>query len=303
MDSSFRNILSCFSGALGSLADSDIGDLCEVRVRAGQPTVVYLLNRPYFVLENGRLAEQYSETLPRVSFAELKAAFERLCSFSVYKHIENMTHGFITSHGGHRIGVCATAVVTGGEVTSVTDITSLNIRRAREIKGCSRFLLDTADISHGALICGAPASGKTTLLRDMARILSGERLKRVSVIDERLEIASRAHGHSGFDVGLSDVYSGYPKGTALTLAVRTMSPEYVICDELTGADSSAVSAALNCGVTVISAVHCATLDELRHSPQLVRLVKTHAFRRLIFLGGGLPPTVSESCDVEEIRLD
>ena len=303
MDESFKSITDCFSDKLTNAAGMRFNDLCEIRIRAGKPVVMYFLNKPHFLRSDGTFADTYESGLEAVSFDELQKAFEKLCSYSVYKHIENMTKGFITVGGGHRIGVCGSSVVSGGEVLSVTDVTGLNIRAAKEYCGCASFIFHSVDLSRGALICGIPSSGKTTLLRDIAKTLSFDMLKKVSIADERCEIASRLGGRSGFDVGLSDVYSGYPKSAALTLAVRTMSPDYIICDELTGEDSANVMQALNCGVTVISAVHCDSLETLMRNPSLKRLAATRAFQKLIFLSGTVPAKIKEIYDIGEITID
>lgn len=295
-----KRVTDCISEKLTAAVLPHFSELCEIRVRAGRPITVYLLNSPYFVRSDGTLTKSISDEPLVIGFEELRAAFARLCSYSVYKHIENAAHGFITAEGGHRIGVCASAVTDGDEVVSVCDVTSLNIRAAKEIAGCARLLLSTVGVSGGLLLCGAPSSGKTTLLRDIARTLSTERMKKVSIVDERLEIASYFGGTRGFDVGLSDVYSGYPKKYGVMLAVRTMSPDYIICDELTGEDSSAVAAALNCGVDMISAVHCGSPEAAVNNDSVRALMKTGAFGHIAFLDGNIPPTIPKIYEKGEL---
>ena len=300
MDNAFRRAAVCFGETLANASDRYFDTLSELRIRADKPVVAYLLNTPYFVASNGELTSDCSADLLRISFDELKNGFVKLCAYSVYKHIGSMSRGFITLAGGHRVGVCGAAVLSGGEVTSVCDVTSLNIRAAKEFPGCSRCVTDGTDLRRGALICGAPSSGKTTLLRDLARTLSLEKLGKVCVIDERYEIAACFSGRPGFDVGLSDIYSGYPKKTAVELAVRTMSPEYIICDELTGEGLSGICDALNCGVSVIATSHCGSAEEAADSANVKALLKTGAFQSVIFLDGSLPPRISKICAPGEI---
>ncbi len=301
MEGLAEKIEECFGKTLAAAVRRYPDELCEIRIRADKPVVLCLLNRPYFIGAEGELCPTACENAVTVGFDELKAAFARLCSYSVYKHMQSIGSGFITLPGGHRVGVCGTAVMSGNDVRAVSEITSLNIRSAKEFPGCCEPLFRSVDLLEGMLICGAPSSGKTTLLRDAARKLSFEMLRRVSVIDERLELASSVGGHSGFDVGLSDVYSGYPKSTAMLLAVRTMSPEFIICDELTGEDAAAVSRALNCGVSVISSVHCTSLQSALKNPSVKALTATGAFRKLVFLSGSIPPEISGIIDTEEVK--
>ena len=303
MDESFAAVTDCFSAALTRAVMPRFAALCEIRIRAGLPVTAYFTDRPYFVSENGELETAASDDLLCYTDRELRSHFARLCQYSVYKHTDSISCGFVTVGGGHRVGVCGTAVKRGGEVISVTDITSLNIRAAKEFRGCGDIIFRAVDISGGMLICGTPSSGKTTLLRDMARTLSLDGMKKVCVIDERMEIAAMLSGSKGFDVGFCDVYSGYPKGAAMIMAVRTMSPEYMICDELTGENASELVTALNCGVRVIATVHCADLTELLHSRSAADILKTGAFQKIVFLSNKVPPQIKRIYDTGAILHD
>ena len=57
------------------------------------------------------------------------------------KVLAQLKNGFLTVRGGHRIGVCGTVVVQGGEVTNLRQISSLAIRIAREVRGTARTVL------------------------------------------------------------------------------------------------------------------------------------------------------------------
>lgn len=302
MDVGFKKILSCFDESIITAVTPVFNDLSEIRIRANRPVTAYIPQTPCFVARDGTLSENFGENLLTVTFGELREAFSRLCSYSVYKHMDNVCRGFITVFGGHRIGVCGTAVCSGDRISSVCDITGLNIRCAKEFPGCADVILRSVRNDGGLLICGAPSSGKTTILRDMARTLSVNERQKIVVIDERMEIASYFCGQAGFDVGLADVYSGYPKREAVTLAVRTMSPDIIICDELTGDDSESISAALNCGVKVTAAVHCRDLAEARRNISVNKLIKTGAFGNVIFLDGNIPAGISQICAAEELAV-
>ena len=299
MCESMLRITDLVSPVLTAALLPHIDDLCEVRVRADRPIVVYILMLPYYVKADGTLSSCKCEDLLTVSFERLRDIFSALCEYSVYKHLDNAANGFVTFSGGHRIGVCGSAVTEGGKVVSVCDVTSLNIRAARQIRGCSDILFDSGDLSRGILLCGAPSSGKTTILRDTARVLSVCKQKKVAVIDERLEISSCFSGHCGFDIGLSDVYCGYPKSTAIVLSVRTMSPDYIICDELTGDDCEAVSVCFNCGAAIIAAVHSDSLSAAKNNQTVRKLMSTGAFSRIVFLDGRIPAGVSGVIKTEE----
>lgn len=123
-------------------------------------------------------------------------------------------------------------------MTAVREITSVNLRIAREIYGAADPLIRgyLADRLRGILLVGAPASGKTTLLRDLARQLADGavgRYVKVCVVDESGEIGAASGGGIQNDLGVcSDLLSGYPKDRGLQIALRYLSPEVIICDEV-----------------------------------------------------------------------
>ena len=188
-------------------------------------------------------------------------------------------------YGGHRAGICGTAVVNNGKIVNIRDITSINVRIAREHKGCADSLYNKIiAVSGGVLICGAPCSGKTTVLRDLARLLSTKGKKNVALIDERGELAGTASGKFQNDIGMCDVYDSYNKSEAMLHAIRSMAPEIVICDEIgSKEDIYAVEKSVNCGVRIISSTHCASEYELKQKANMVSLMKTGAFQTLVFL--------------------
>ena len=135
-------------------------------------------------------------------------------------------------------------------------------------------------------IYGPESSGKTTVLRDLCRRLSGK--YRVSLIDERGELAAVSDGRAVNDIGSrTDVFTGYPKLTAIMTAVRVMDPQVLICDEVGAGDElSAYRYAVNSGVKVIATCHASSLDELLKRPVISELIRDNAFDKAVFLGSG-----------------
>lgn len=227
--------------------------VAEIRLRSGRPGVC--VN----ILGDMRVCSE------PFSAAEIADCFAEICRYSVHSFQEEIAQGFVTLEGGHRVGICGTAVTNGGRIESFKDISGLNIRIAHEVKGCAdelytRFFRSSP---RSLLIAGKPLCGKTTVLRDLARRL-GER-HRVTVIDSRNEISASHRGAPTLDIGLNtDALVGCSKSEGIMLALRTLSPEVIICDEL-GNDGGAVSRALFCGVKLIASVHAGSLDELEAS--------------------------------------
>lgn len=137
----------------------------EIRLRANRPVAVYTGKETYFVKEQGRLTQRFDRTLPIVSSQEILDSFHHCCSYSVYSHQHEIRQGFVTMAGGHRVGVCGTAVYEENRVSGIRDISSLNIRIAREVYGAADELLRELDKEmSGLLIAGPPSSGKNNYL-------------------------------------------------------------------------------------------------------------------------------------------
>jgi len=267
----------------------------EIRMRAGSPVALTLPEGPR-PLSLGLTGAQLAQIL------------RALCEYSVHSYTEDIARGYVTLPGGHRAGVCGTAVTengvhaaAGGVVTAVRDISSVNLRIAREIHGaagelCSRLF--RGGKLPGLLVSGAPGSGKTTLLRDLARRLSDGMCgpcRRVAIIDERGELAGAREGTPCCAVGANtDVLTGYPKGEGILLAIRSLAPEIILCDELGGeADAAALEAGFHTGVRFVATIHAGSAKEALVRPVARRLLSCGAFDYIAHL--------EFPCKIAEIR--
>lgn len=260
-----------YLGTVGSVISRSkyrVSDIYEIRLRAGQRVA----------LETARGRAVIDKT---VSAEEMGECIKCFCNYSLHSFEKEMKEGFVTLKGGHRAGFCGTAVVRNGVFEGVKDISSINIRVAREIIGAGDFLESAvfAEDFKGLLICGKPMSGKTTVLRDLCRII-GDRHK-LAVVDGRGEIAAVYGGVPQNDVGAyTDVLNGYGRAEGIEIATRTLSPEYIACDEITGFESCA-KLCLNSGVKMIFTLHCGSMEQAKES----EIVKTGAISHIAFLGG------------------
>ena len=170
--------------------------------------------------------------------------------------------------------------------TVLQELTSVNLRIAREKTVPLPQELTAALRGHfiGMLLVGEPGSGKTTLLRSIARELVRQQ-KTLSVIDERRELfAGNTHGEA------LDVLAGLPKGQAVQMALRSLSPQVILLDELGGLDEvTALEQGLFSGVDFVATLHAATPEEATMRPQVKCLMERGAVRVLVWLTGRQAP--------------
>lgn len=184
--------------------------------------------------------------------------------------------GYLTSQGGHRIGICGEAVCKEGQMTGIREVTSLCIRVAKDFHGISEGI----PIGGSILILGAPGWGKTTLLRDLIRSIS-QAGHHISVVDERHELFPAEI----FDHGpRTDILSGCPKGDGIDTVLRTMGPEWIAVDEITEeTDCNALLRAGWCGVRLLATAHAATYRDYVSRPVYRPLVESRLFDSVIIL--------------------
>lgn len=141
------------------------------------------------------------------------------------------------------------------------------------------------------IILGPPNSGKTTLLRDLTRIMAeGDRSRRipsakVGIIDERSEIAGCVQGVPQHDLGRRvDILDACPKAEGMMMMIRSMSPDILIVDEIGGReDSEAIIEAVNAGIHLVVTVHGNTIEDLYRRPSIQELIRSSMFKRIVEL--------------------
>ncbi|MCR4692835.1 MAG: stage III sporulation protein AA [Firmicutes bacterium] len=236
----------------------DTDKLLEIRMRRGESLCAVLKSGCYLITPSGSLSRDNKNSLI-VTEADIKRALELITNFSLYAYENEIKNGFVTLPGGHRVGVCGEAASSSGKITHLKSIQSLNYRFAREVPGCSDSIMDRilagTEIKN-TLIVSPPMCGKTTLLRDIARNLSLSG-KRVSIVDERGEIAAAFGGTSPFDLGVGcDILSGAGKADGMLFMLRSMSPDVIITDEIgTADDFLAIREIKRRGVSIITSLH------------------------------------------------
>lgn len=255
---------------LQSMPEQKLSQIQEIRLRCCRPAGIVI---------NGQEQSIHAEC--PVTPEEIMRSFQAVCSYSVYSYEQELSEGYITIKGGCRVGICGTAVRNKQKIQSLKYISSLNFRIAGEWTGIAETLWKQTTGS--ILITGTVASGKTTYLRDLCRLIGNQH--RTALIDERGELASVQRGKPLHDVGkMTDVLDGYPRDAGILTALRVMNPEYIICDEIsTSEDVQAMLQASGCGVKLIASCHAGNLEELRSRTMLKPLLDKHIFQYCVFL--------------------
>ncbi len=257
-----------------TLTDEEKAMAEELRLRAGRPMTV--------LLPAGEVSLEV-----RVEPEELETLCDIATEFSRYAAAETLREGYLPVRGGFRVGLCGTAVMKEGRCGNLKNLSSASIRIARERKGVGDKLapaLFRDGMFQNTLILSPPGGGKTTLLRDLIRNLSqgagDQGPRRVSLIDERGEVAVMHRGEPQMDVGpYTDVLDACPKALGIPIVLRAMNPQIIAVDEITvREDLTAMSMAAGCGVGLLATIHAAGTAELVQKPLYRQLLEYGVFR-------------------------
>lgn len=172
------------------------------------------------------------------------------------------------------------------------DYSSAVIRISREQIGLAdqlvRALAENGRFIN-TLILAPPGLGKTTLLRDLVRLLSDGTATipahRVALADERGEVAAMYQGQPQMQVGChTDVLDACPKAIAIPMLLRSANPQIIAVDEITASeDLQAMEQAANCGVGLLATIHAADCSELKKKPLFCRLLEMQVFQKAIII--------------------
>lgn len=261
--------------------DKDFKVIDEIRLGVGKPIIVIKNNKEYI--------KNY-----RVTIDDMRNIIQRISNYSIYAFEEEIRQGYITIEGGHRIGISGQCVIENGTIKTIKHIGSINIRVAKEIIGCSNKIMREiikAERVNNTIIISPPKCGKTTLLRDITRNLSNGYTpmsflgKRTVVIDERSEIASSFKGVPQMNVGIrTDVYDNCIKSQGIIMAIRTMAPDVIVCDEIgTDKDIEALVMAYNSGVSLIATIHGNDIDDIYKRPVFKDILENKMIDKIIVL--------------------
>lgn len=266
----------------------------EIRLRNGKPLIISYENKDRFITCHGKVS-QYMDKALIIKEDHIQSTFQKISNYSVYAYEEEIRNGYITIKGGHRVGIGGKVIYGSMGIETIKDISSLNIRIAREKKKISdhiiQYLVENNTDFYNTLIISSPQCGKTTLLRDIVRNLSNgfgllsEKGFKISVIDERSEIAGVHKGIAQNDIGLrTDILDGCLKSDGIMMAIRSMSPDIIAVDEIgSKRDVESIHEALKAGIKLIATIHGSSIEEVQSKSSMEDLFKEKIFDRFIIL--------------------
>jgi stage III sporulation protein AA len=293
-----ENILRIIPKDLRSLIRDEIKDvngLNEIRLRTGFPILIKKSSEEIMLNKSQTEASESSVIL---SEKQMQECIEYISSYSMYALSEEVGRGFVTITGGHRVGICGRVILgEDGRVRTLRNISSLNIRVAKEIHGaCSKI---TDYIYHqneyvNTLLVSPPGAGKTTLLRDIVRELS-EKGYTIGICDERSEIAAMYQGKIQNRLGFRvDVLDGCPKVIGINMLLRSMAPDIIAVDEIgTLEDAMALRIAAVSGSRMLATAHGLGIEDVKKNPHIKELVEEGYFKRVIVLSKNPEPGTIE----------
>ena len=198
MDEYYRAIRllpSWLAGPLGQLPAQTAAQIHELRFRTGCGVFVTLSGRQLPLQDLPECPLQLRECV--LDQFQIEEIFHTLCGGAVHAHQTELAHGFLTTPSGCRVGVAGRYVDRDGQ-TVLQQVQGLNLRIARAVpvQLPNELLVQLKKHFIGMLVVGEPDSGKTTLLRQIAREL-----------DELGTLAETAALEQGFYSGVDFVAS------------------------------------------------------------------------------------------------
>lgn len=240
-----------------ALAKVNMDKVSEIRLRANNPVILKSDTEYLYLGENG-VTKNFGQAF-RTNICDIEDILLRVTERSVYAYNESIKQGFITINEGVRIGLAGECVYDNGQVVTIKNITSLNLRIPHKVEGCANEIYKHVYFDGkvcDTLIISAPSYGKTTILKDLAENLSKENMGAILVVDERSEFC----GVVGENI---DIIKNCSKSYAFDYGIRSMSPKVIITDELSAkSDWECVKKAVTCGVNVIASCHADSVEDL-----------------------------------------
>ena len=270
----------------------NLREISEIRIRVNKPVLIYLNGKEKILGKNGEIQEEETEAR-FLSESELNELVDHWCQNSRYAFENQTKQGFLTLKYGHRVGICGEPVLDDKDtIQRIKYISSVNIRIAHEKKGVAEKILPylyEKNRVKNLLIISPPGAGKTTMLRDLIRIISDgnsrARGQNVALIDERKEIAACYQGIPQLEIGKrTDIMDGCSKIKGMRMVLRSMSPDVIAVDEIgEEQELSFICHILQSGSSIIASVHGDSYEKIRTKKMFRKIFQNDYFELILEL--------------------
>ncbi len=227
--------------------ESAAGELLEVVLDLGRPPEARFAGGDFYLSTDGVMQEDLAHVIAGVS----------------------------PFGGDNRAGIARTLHRISAIRNRAGDVIGLTCRVGRAVRGSARVIEDFATSGASVLLVGRPGVGKTTILRELARVMADSAGKRVVIVDTSNEIAGDGdipHPAIG-RARRMQVATPEQQHAVMIEAVENHMPEVIIVDEMgTELEAAAARTIAERGVQLIATAHGNTLENLLVNPTLSDLV-------------------------------
>ena len=261
----------------------DYNSITEIRLRLNSPITIAVCGKYSYLCTYGT-TNKIADAI-YCNQAIIEHVINVVSNNCLYTINDQIINGYIAYRGGIRIGVAGDFVYNNNKIVTIKDINALNIRVPHSAANCSlntyNYVTNQSRV-YNTLVMSPAGAGKTTYIRDLARqLLLHNPFLNLLVVDERCEIAGLCDSQA--NIPTCDILSNCNKQYAFDKGIKSLRPDVIITDEISGEDLGYIANAISSGVSVVATIHAHSINDIRVKPQLNNIVNNRMFDRYILI--------------------